>query len=423
MEELDLDDDPELVGIEVYVTSARRAYALADRYRARGAHVVLGGLHVTSCPDEAARHADSIVLGPGEEAWPRLLADFRAGRPRAVYRSESRTLSGLPRVRRDLIRRELYLVPNSLVVSRGCPHTCGFCYKDAFFSGGRSFYVQPVDEALAEIERLPGRHLYFLDDHLFGHPAFAEALFQGMRGMGRLWQAAGTVDAVLGPGLIEKAVACGLRSLFVGFETLGAEGLRAQRQAAEPRERLRRGGPPPARPRRHGQRQLRLRLRRGRHLGLRADGGVGDPARGRNRDLPRPHALPWHGALPEDGGLRAPPAPRLGPLRHAPRGLPPRAHDAASSSRRATGAPTATSTAGARSCEGPPPSPTSPAGSGTPPTPSAGRSASRSGTASSAPGASDGPCRCSSASSRGPGPHPPAEGPRRTCYRPVDQAR
>ena len=131
-------------------------------------------------------------------------------------------------MRRDLIRRDLYLVPNSLVVSRGCPHSCGFCYKDGFFSGGRGFYVQEVDEALAEIERLPGRHLYFLDDHLLGHPRFASALFDGMRGMGRLWQAAGTVDSVLRPGLLEKAVACGLRSLFVGFETLGAEGLRAQ---------------------------------------------------------------------------------------------------------------------------------------------------------------------------------------------------
>jgi radical SAM superfamily enzyme YgiQ (UPF0313 family) len=84
-----------------------------------------------------------------------------------------------------------------------------------------------VDEALAEIERLPGRHLYFLDDHLLGHPHFAAALFDGMRGMGRLWQAAGTVDSVLRPGL-EKAAACGLRSLFVGFETLGEAGLRAQ---------------------------------------------------------------------------------------------------------------------------------------------------------------------------------------------------
>jgi radical SAM superfamily enzyme YgiQ (UPF0313 family) len=228
VQELDLDDQPDLVAIEVYVTSARRAYAIADRYRRRGAHVALGGLHVTSLPGEAAAHADTVFLGPGEDTWPRFLADLRTGRPRAVYRSVSRTLEHLPPVRRDLIRRELYLVPNSLVVSRGCPHSCGFCYKDAFFAGGRSFYVQAVDSALAEIARLPGRHLYFLDDHLFGRPSLASELFEGMRGMGRLWQAAGTVDSVLRPGLLEKAVACGLRSLFVGFETLDAEGLRAQ---------------------------------------------------------------------------------------------------------------------------------------------------------------------------------------------------
>ena len=226
--DLDTGGAPDLVGIEVYVTSARRAYAIADRYRSRGVFVVLGGLHVTALPNEAARHADAVVLGPAEEAWPRFLEDFRAGRPQRVYRSRARTLAGMPPVRRDLIRRELYLVPNSIVVSRGCPHACGFCYKDGFFAGGPSFYVQDVDAALAEIERLPGRHLYFLDDHLFGHPRFAAALFDGMRGMGRLWQAAGTVDSVLRPGLLEKAVACGLRSLFVGFETLGEEGLRAQ---------------------------------------------------------------------------------------------------------------------------------------------------------------------------------------------------
>jgi radical SAM superfamily enzyme YgiQ (UPF0313 family) len=228
VQDLDLEGAPDLVGIEVYVTSARRAYAIADHYRARGAFVVLGGLHVTALPEEASAHADAIVLGPAEEAWPRFLEDFRAGRPQRAYRSRSRTLAGLPRVRRDLIRRDLYLVPNSLVVSRGCPHSCAFCYKEGFFSGGRSFYVQSVEDALGEVERLPGRHLYFLDDHLFGHPAFATALFDGMRGMGRLWQAAGTVDSILRPGLIEKAAACGLRSLFVGFETLAADGLRAQ---------------------------------------------------------------------------------------------------------------------------------------------------------------------------------------------------
>jgi len=227
VEHLDLDDDPELVVIQVYITNASRAYRYADHYRARGAHVCLGGLHVTSLPDEAAAHADTIFLGPGEDTWPEFLRDFKAGRARDRYVAPARrSIHGIPAIRRDLIKRHLYLVPNSIVVSRGCPHRCDFCYKEAFFEGGNSFYVQKVDEALAEIERLPGRHLYFLDDHLLGDRRFASMLFDGMKGMGRLWQSAATVNSVLKPGLLEKAAQAGLRSLFVGFENLDPGNLR-----------------------------------------------------------------------------------------------------------------------------------------------------------------------------------------------------
>ena len=230
VEPLRLDDSPDLVVIQVYITSAFRSYRIADHYRRRGAYVVLGGLHVTSLPDEAAEHADTIFLGPGEDTWPQFLRDYRKGQPAKRYQSLRRTIDNVPPIRRDLIKRHLYLVPNSIVVSRGCPYVCDFCYKEAFFKGGRSFYTQPVDAALAEIDRLPGRHLYFLDDHLFGNAQFAGALFDGMRGMGRLWQAAGTVNSVLQPGLLEKAVNCGLRSLFVGFETTNIANLREQRK-------------------------------------------------------------------------------------------------------------------------------------------------------------------------------------------------
>ncbi len=226
VEPLTLDDRPDLVVIQVYITNAYRAYAIADHYRARGCRVVLGGLHVTSLPEEAAPHADSIFCGPGEETFPEFLRDLAAGCPKPRYASGVRTLARLPPVRRDLIRREFYLVPNSIVVSRGCPHHCDFCYKDGFFAGGKSFYTQRVDDALAEIERLPGRHLYFLDDHLLGDRRFAAALFDGLQGMDRLFQGAATVDSVLRGDLVEKAARAGLRSLFVGFETLSPANLR-----------------------------------------------------------------------------------------------------------------------------------------------------------------------------------------------------
>src|SRR4028118_1754462 len=190
VEALFLDDTPDLVVIQVYITNACRAYALADHHRSRGCYVCLGGLHVTSLPQEAAPHADSIFLGPGEETFPQFLKDFRVNKPQKQYFSPVRTLAGIPPVRRDLIKRHLYLVPNSIVVTRGCPHHCDFCYKDAFFEGGKGFYTQLVDDALSEINCLPGRHLYFLDDHLLGHTRFATGLFEGMRGMGRLFQGA-----------------------------------------------------------------------------------------------------------------------------------------------------------------------------------------------------------------------------------------
>ncbi len=226
VQRLTLDDNPDLVIIQVYITNAYRAYRIADHYRSRGVFVALGGLHVTSLPDEAAAHADAIFLGPGEQTFPAFLEDLRLGQAKTIYTSTfGRTLDRIPPIRRDLIRRKNYLVPNSIVVTRGCPQHCDFCYKDAFFEGGKSFYTQRVDDALAEIARLPGRHLYFLDDHLLGDRRFAEALFAGMRGMNRLFQGAATVDSILRGDLIERAADAGLRSIFVGFETLNPTNL------------------------------------------------------------------------------------------------------------------------------------------------------------------------------------------------------
>lgn len=225
VEELNTDDEQDLVVIQVYITNAFRSYALANHYRKKGAYVCLGGLHVSSLPDEALPHADSIFIGPGEDTFPSFLKDFRNGCAKKIYVNSKRNIEDIPPIRRDLIKRHLYLVPNSIVVSRGCPHHCDFCYKDAFFEGGKSFYTQRVDTALAEMDRLPGKHLYFLDDHLLGNQKFSSALFEGMKGMNRVFQGASTIDAILRGDLIEKAAEAGLRSVFVGFETLSDSNL------------------------------------------------------------------------------------------------------------------------------------------------------------------------------------------------------
>ncbi len=231
VEPVTTDDEPDLVAIQVYITNAGRAYAMADDYRRRGVFVVLGGLHPTSLPGEALQHADALVLGPAHQAWPEFLRDFRAGRCRKIYTDNCRSLDDIPPVRRDLIRRRNYLVPNSIVVSRGCPQSCDFCYTRNFFAGGRQFYTAPVERTLREIAALPGRHLFFLDDNLFGAPRFARELFAGMEGMNRVFQGAATVRSLQDDSLLEAAVHAGLRSLFIGFESLNPESLAACNKA------------------------------------------------------------------------------------------------------------------------------------------------------------------------------------------------
>lgn len=228
VEPLSLDDEPDLVVLQVYITNAYRAYEIADHYRQRGVFVAIGGLHPTALPDEAALHADAVFTGPGEDTFTRFLGVFGTDRSAAAGRYDELELKRHDqlRPRRDLIRRERYLVPNSLVASRGCTHRCEFCYAAGFYRGRTRFLVHAIDRILREIDDLPGRHLYFLDDHLFAAPKFAGELFHALRGMKRLFQGAITVDSVLEhPDLLEAAHEAGYRSAFIGFETLAHENL------------------------------------------------------------------------------------------------------------------------------------------------------------------------------------------------------
>ena len=107
VEELNIDDEPDIVVIQVYITNAFRAYQIADHYRSKGCYVCLGGLHVTSLPMEAMKHADSLFLGPGEESWPRFLIDFRNGAANKTYISSERSLETIPPIRRDLNQKTI----------------------------------------------------------------------------------------------------------------------------------------------------------------------------------------------------------------------------------------------------------------------------------------------------------------------------
>jgi radical SAM superfamily enzyme YgiQ (UPF0313 family) len=221
------DCDVDLVAMTVYISSAHRAYELADAYRRRGAKVVLGGIHPTALPREAARHADAVCVGPAEFVWPQILRDFEHGELRRFYRGRcDGSAAEVPAVaRRDLMNPRAYLVPATMVTGRGCPNACRFCYKSGFW-GSRYYERRPLADIEAELATLPGRFVFFLDDNFLADRRRAREIFAVLRGAGKIWQAAGSLAAAREPRFLEEAYAAGCRSLFVGFESLSPTNMR-----------------------------------------------------------------------------------------------------------------------------------------------------------------------------------------------------
>lgn len=216
----------DLVGLSVWTATAPWAYRFADAARAAGKKVVLGGIHVTAMPAEAARHADAIVVGEAESVWRDVLRDARAGRLSARYHGAPLPLENLP-APLDAGLRGNYRF-RAFFTMRGCPYACTFCSVHTFF--GRSVRYRPIDEVVREVEARAGRVWFNGDDNIWGaDPARAVALFDALAaGTRRAWYGFGDLRSLEGPAgerLLRAARRSGLFSAWVGWESDSARAL------------------------------------------------------------------------------------------------------------------------------------------------------------------------------------------------------
>lgn len=219
------DPMPAVVGITVHLTFARRAFELAEWYRRRGSKVILGGLHVLSCPEECAPHADTLALGDGVQLWPRILGDMEAGvlRPTyvATYENEYRND---PAPRRKILPRESFLTTTSLIATRGCHNRCGFCYLAT--DGLRMPYrMRDPAQVAAEFEADDQPYAVFVDNNLGSRPDYLRALCEALKPLEKIWSAAVTIDVTDDPSLIRAMALAGCTGVFVGFESLTDQNL------------------------------------------------------------------------------------------------------------------------------------------------------------------------------------------------------
>jgi radical SAM superfamily enzyme YgiQ (UPF0313 family) len=223
-----LDEPADLVAMTVETYTARRAYQLAAEYRHRGVPVVMGGYHPTFLPEEALEHADAVVEGDAEGAWPAVVGDARAGRLGRRYRGDiARPLEGPP-PDRSVFAGKRY-APLALVqYGRGCRYNCDFCSIHAFY--GSTVRQRPVADVVAEVEGAGRRHVFFVDDNLFVDVPRARALFEALAPLGITWSCQVSIDVVRDRDLVRLMGRSGCITALIGFESLDPRNLAQMRK-------------------------------------------------------------------------------------------------------------------------------------------------------------------------------------------------
>ncbi|NIM04374.1 MAG: radical SAM protein [Armatimonadetes bacterium] len=226
VEAVDTNADVDWVAITCMTASAPRAYAISDAFRRRGIPVVMGGIHPTVLPEEAAAHADAVVIGEAEPLWREVLADLAASRLRPRYRHDGYSdLIGLPHPRRDLLRVDRYLTTNVVQTGRGCPNACSFCTVST--TSGRQYRFRPIPEVVEEVRSLSSGWVGFVDDNIAGNARRAKDLFAALIPLKRRWIGQADLTMARDPELLSLAARSGCQAMFIGLESLSEDNLRA----------------------------------------------------------------------------------------------------------------------------------------------------------------------------------------------------
>src|ERR1700724_2097659 len=226
IENIDFDLRTDLVGISAMTSYVNRGYEIADRFRAKGVPVVMGGVPPSFMPQEALKHCDAVVIGEVELVIDKLLDDLKQGSMRGTYKSETlHPMIGMRMPRYDLLKKNRYVNRTFVQTSRGCHQGCTFCAEPLM--NGLKFRYRPVDEVIHEMENCGSRIVSINDADFFGTPERPKEVMRALRGRGIRWQAGVTSKLAQDDRMLELAAESGCTMLSIGFESISRETLKS----------------------------------------------------------------------------------------------------------------------------------------------------------------------------------------------------
>jgi radical SAM superfamily enzyme YgiQ (UPF0313 family) len=244
--------DADLVGVSTITSTAPRAYAIADKIRALGVPVILGGPHVTFLPDEALEHADFVMRGEAEEAFVTFLESWSNGKhytqvPNLSYRVAGKSIhnpikplskpldenpfpdfSLSPSVNKKFMGTTIIPVQTS----RGCPFNCTFCSVTGMF--GKAYRFRSTENVIAELSRYnrANTFVFFYDDNFAANPRRAKQLLRRMieEKFKFKWSTQVRADMAKDLELVELMKKAGCQTLFIGMESVNPKSLKAMKK-------------------------------------------------------------------------------------------------------------------------------------------------------------------------------------------------
>lgn len=220
-EKIDFEERYDIVNINFTTSTAKRAYEIADKFRERGITVVLSGLHPSALPEEAKKHADSVLIGRGELGWLELLKDFENNQLKPFYQHVNYEKdTSLPPI--DIKTPGLYLT-GAIEATRGCPYRCAFC-QESNIPGGSNYFARAIDEVISEIKSIPQKTIVFYDSSLTIDPSYSKELFKKMKGLRKKFFCNGNVDILArDEELVKLSKEAGCISWLIGFESISED--------------------------------------------------------------------------------------------------------------------------------------------------------------------------------------------------------